>query len=38
MSAPRIVPVFGLVEERVQTFLNPWANLQFTVSDDDQLD
>ena len=38
MSGPLIAPVFGLIENRVQALLNPWADLDFAVSDDDQLD
>lgn len=38
MSAGLIVPVFGLIEGRIQSLVNPLADLAFELGPDDQLD
>jgi hypothetical protein len=38
MSAGLIVPVFGLIEGRIQALVNPLADLDFELDADDQMD
>ena len=38
MSARLLVPAFGRVEGRFQALLNPLAELDFDLGNDDQLD
>lgn len=38
MPAGLILPVFGLLESRLQAFCNPLADLDFDLDADDHLD
>lgn len=38
MSAGLLVPVFGLIEGRFQALVNPLADLDVELGDDDQMD
>jgi hypothetical protein len=38
MAAGPILPVFGLIEARLQAMVNPLADLDFDLGADDQLD
>jgi hypothetical protein len=38
MSAGLILPVFGLIEGRIQSLVNPLADVDFDLGADDQLD
>lgn len=38
MSAGLIVPVFGLIEGRLQALCNPLADVDFDLGADDQMD
>lgn len=38
MSAGLVLPVFGLIEARLQAIVNPLADLDFDLGADDQLD
>jgi hypothetical protein len=37
-SAGRAVPVLGLIEGRIQAWVNPFADLDVDLGDDDQMD
>lgn len=38
MSAPILAPVFGLIEGRILALVNPLADVDVDLGDDDQMD